>query len=245
MTTRIAVELRAGRHRTTVSAGLLRAQVVHGPSDRVRIGLLATTALLLGGDEVDLEIDVGPGCTVELFDVAATVAYDGRGRGAAWRSRVVVAEDARLRWSGEPLVVSDGAQVLRTLEVDLATGAVALLRETMALGRHGEQGGTVLNRTRVRRAGDDVMVEDQHLVAGSRRRPGMLGRHRVIDTVTSFGLELPDAPGDSCRFALVEEGSSMVRYLGQELASSPLHELWREAILPTEIWTPSWDSHRT
>ena len=37
------------------------AQQLHGPADRCRIGLLATTALLLGGDAVELEVEVGPG----------------------------------------------------------------------------------------------------------------------------------------------------------------------------------------
>jgi urease accessory protein len=238
VTTRIEVELRDGRHRTTVRAGLLRAQVVHGPLDRVRIGLLATTALLLGGDEVELEIEVGPGSTVELFDVAGTVAYDGRGRGAAWRSRVLLHEGARLRWSGEPLVVSDGADVLRTLEVDLAARAEVLLRETLALGRHGEQGGSLVNRTHVRRAGRDVLLEDQHLVAGARERPGLLGAHRIIDQVLAFGVTMPEVAGAACRFALVEEGSSMVRYLGAELSLSPLHQLWREFPLPNRASTP-------
>ncbi len=229
MTSRIKVCRHAGRHHTTLTSGLLRAQLVHGPPDRCRIGLLATTALLLGGDEVDLEVDVGAGCTVELFDVAGTVAYDGRGAASAWHVGLRLDEDARLRWSGEPLVVSDGAAVSRTLEVDLAPGASALLRETFALGRSGETGGALHTSTIIRRAGQQILTEDQQLDAATHRLlPGMLGSYRIIDTITALGLPGPVEVGRACRYVLPEPGSTLLRYLGMELAESPLHQAWRE-----------------
>ena len=51
-------------------------------------GWSATTALLLGGDAVELVVEVGPGAVLDLFDVAGTVAYHGRGRsgGVAYHS---------------------------------------------------------------------------------------------------------------------------------------------------------------
>lgn len=227
MTSRIAVRLVDGRHRTTLTAGLIRAQLVHGPPDRCRIGLLATTALLLGGDEVDLEVELGAGCTVELFDVAGTVAYDGRGAASAWRVRVHVGEAAALRWSGEPFVVSDGASVTRSLEVDLAPRATALVRETVVLGRSGETGGLLHTTVTVRRAGEEVLVEDQLLDPDTHRMmPGMLGGNRVIDTITALGLPGPDDVGTAVRYSLLERGSTVTRYLGDELAESPLHDAW-------------------
>ena len=88
--TRVSVHAHEGRHRTRLQTGLLRPQPLHGPADRCRIGLLATTALLLGGDRVELDVQVGPGATLELVDVAGTVAYDGRGRPASWSVRPCV-----------------------------------------------------------------------------------------------------------------------------------------------------------
>ena len=84
----------------------------------MRIGLLATTALLLGGDEVEIEVSVGEGMRLDLFDIAGTVAYHGRGRPAAWHVRIELADGAELRYRGEPFVVADGADVHRTLRVD-------------------------------------------------------------------------------------------------------------------------------
>lgn len=235
VTTRISVELRDGRHRTSAAGGLLRAQLVRAPVDRCRIGLLATTALLLGGDEVDLSVEVGPGATLELFDVAGTVAYHGRGRPSGWRVRAVVHEGARLRWSGEPFVVSSGADVVRTLELDLAEDARAVLRETLVLGRAGEPGGRLRNRTVVRRAGREVLVEDQRLDPEERVLPGLLGANRVIDTVLAFGVPTPEPVRDASRFHLVEAGSTVVRHLGVQLAPSPLHSMWADLQLGVSV----------
>ena len=233
----VAVSLDEGRLRTRLRSGLLRPQPVHGPADRCRIGLLATTALLLGGDAVELEVDVGAGVTLELTDVAGTVAYDGRGRPARWDVRVRVGAGGQFRWSGAPFVVADGADVSRTLTLDLAGDAQALLRETLVLGRSGQVGGRVRTRTAVRRSSRSVLAEDTDLdPAGHRRLPGMLGPARVLDSVLAFGLPLPPVPSESpdglgC-FHLAEPGSTLLRYLGTELDQSPLHRLWSATTLP-------------
>ncbi len=69
--------------RVRLVPGLLRAQPVAAPAGWTRIGLIATTALLLGGDEVELDIRLGPRTKLHLFDVGGTVAYNGRGAAAS------------------------------------------------------------------------------------------------------------------------------------------------------------------
>ena len=121
-------------------------------------------------------MSVGEGIRLDLFDIAGTVAYHGRGRPAAWHVRIELAEGAELRYRGEPFVVSDGADVRRTLRVELAETAGLRLRETLILGRSGESGGRLRSETRLRIAGADVWVEDQLLDPDcGRRHPGMLG----------------------------------------------------------------------
>jgi len=223
----------AGRLRSRLRSGLLRPQRLHGPEDRCRVGLLATTALLLGGDAVELQIHVGPGAALELTDVAGTVAYDGRGRPASWDVRVRVAEGGRLWWSGEPFVVADGADVTRQLTLDLDESGRALLRETLVLGRAGQLGGRLRNRTSVRVAGQPALVEDSVLdPVGYRLLPGMLGGLRVVDTVLALGLPWVPPPagrsgeGGTTTSRLPGGAGELTRYLGQELASSPLHIPW-------------------
>ncbi len=167
--TRIAVEVRAGRHVHWHTAGLLRVLQLPGPPGGCRLALVATTALLLGGDAVEIEVELGPGASVQLSEVAGTVAYHGRGSPASWHTRIRLADGAVLDWRGEPLVVADGAEVTRGLQLDLAHGARARVRETVVLGRDGERGGRLRSRSTVRRAGRELLVEDLDLDPGLRR----------------------------------------------------------------------------
>lgn len=207
--------------------GQLRAQRLGDRGGWVRIGLLATTALLLGGDVVEIEVSVGEGGRLDLSDIAGTVAYDGRGRRAAWHVRIELAEGAQLRYRGEPFVVSDGADVHRALSADLADTARMQLRETLVLGRSGETGGRLRSETRLRIDAADVWLEDQLLDPDrDRRHPGLLGDRRVLDSMVIIGTGSVTVPPGAVGYALVGARGNVVRYLGTELASSPLPELW-------------------
>ena len=228
--TTIAVERVGGRHVARLTQGLLRPQVVASGSDRCRIGLLATTALLLGGDVVELAVRVGTGARLDLFDVAGTVAYHGRGEPSAWHVRVEVGPGAALTYAGEPFVVGDGADVTRSLEVELAGDATATVRDTVVLGRSGQVGGRLRSRTTLRREGRPVLVEDQRLDPDRlRTAPGLLGPHRVLDTVTWLGVLTPTASGagvpGATTYALVDGSGTLARWLGGSLAASPLHRV--------------------
>ena len=122
-TTRVSVEVRDGRHQVRAAAGLLRAQRLHGPADRARVALVGQTALLLGGDEVGLDVEVGPGAVLELPTSRPPSPTTGGGDRPTGTRRIRLGPGARLRYAGEPLVVSDGADVTRSLTVDLAEGA--------------------------------------------------------------------------------------------------------------------------
>ena len=224
MTTRVSVEVRDGRHQVRTSAGLLRAQRLHGPGDRARVALVGQTALLLGGDQVGLAVEVGPGATLELSDIAGTVAYHGRGQAASWHTSIRLGLGARMSYAGEPLVISDGADVTRTLTVDLAEGASACLRETVVFGRAGEVGGRLDATTTVRQEGSDLAVERLVLDAGSRARPGLLAGVRVVDSLLALGTTAPAITQrmDVVSYALLDEVSTITRFLGTSLADSPL-----------------------
>lgn len=225
MVTTIAVDQVGDRHVTRLRQGLLRPQVVASGPERCRIGLLATTALLLGGDVVELDVRVGAGARLDLFDVAGTLAHHGRGEPSAWHVRIVVGPGAGLTYAGEPFVVGDGADVTRTLDVELAPDAAVALRDTVVLGRAGQQGGLLRSLTTVRVGGRPVLLEDQQLDPdGLRSSPGMLGGHRVLDTVTWLGCASPE-PTVATTYALVDGAGTLVRWLGGSLADSPLHRI--------------------
>ncbi|GAA1750092.1 hypothetical protein GCM10009810_08070 [Nostocoides vanveenii] len=158
-TTRVAVQCHDGDARLTCHAGTFSARATSASGRLVSAVLVATEASLLGGDDLALEITVGAGCTVALTDVAAMVAYDGRGLGASWRVSIDLAAGACLDWRCEPLVVTDGAHVVRSLEARLAGDARLVVDETVVLGRTGQAGGQLECSTEVWRDGRPVLIE--------------------------------------------------------------------------------------
>jgi urease accessory protein len=173
--------------------GLLAPRVLRRDPSSVHVMLVATTATLLGGDVVELEVEVGDGLRLDLGEVAGTVAYHGRGRAAVVSTRVRVGTGATLTWAGEPLVVCDGARVERRLVADVDEGGRLLVRDHVALGRSGERGGSLECHTELGYGGTPALVETLDLGDGSDRdAPAMLGGARVVDTVTALGWR-PDA----------------------------------------------------
>jgi urease accessory protein len=238
--TTLTVELVEGRHQVRMRHGLLRAQRLHGPPDRARVALVGQTALLLGGDEVELQIEMGSGAVLELSEVAGTVAYAGRGRRAKWTTNITLGRGAQLTWAGEPLVVADGARVTRRTSIDLSDDASAILRETIVLGRSGEVGGAIRSRMRVQREGSPILIEDLLLDPQDRHGPGLLGQHRVIDSLLVLGADTPDTGAGAVRFELAEPASTLIRYLGSDLAQSPLARPPSRAVpVGTDILQPS------
>lgn len=222
-TTRVAL----GGDGIDLAAGLLAPRLVSRTASRAEVALLATTATLLGGDHVRIELAVAAGHTLVVTDVAGTVAYDGRGAAARWDVALTVGSGATLIWHGEPLVVSDGADVRRTLTGAVADGGRLLLRDTVALGRIGQDGGRLTCRTRLSLTGVPAVVEDLALDADL--APGLLGAARVVDSVTALGWR--PAPAASS-YSLAVDGA-LHRDLvaaGHESSAAAVWASWRTAL---------------
>ncbi len=193
----------------------------------VRIALVATQALLLAGDAVGVDVEVGDGIRLEVVETAGTVAYDMRGARAGWQVELRVAAGASLVWSGLPFVVADGADVERHTQVTLEPGARVLLRETLVLGRTGERGGRLLSSLTARLAGRALLAEELVLDPASRRDPALLGGARVVDVLTALGHRLTDPA------ALQLEGEgSVLRWLGAATHASTLRPVTCSDSLP-------------
>jgi urease accessory protein len=100
--------------------------------------LAASAAGPLGGDDVELAVTVGPGATLVLRTVAATVALAGASR-FTWV--LAVARGGRLAVLPEPTVVAAGADHHATTRAAVEGGGALVLREEVLLGRYGERGG--------------------------------------------------------------------------------------------------------
>lgn len=219
-----------GRPELDLRSSHLSPRTLRTDANSARIALVGTTALLLAGDHVRIGIDVAAGCHLDMVDTAGTVAYDGRGGASSWTVDITVADGASLTWKAEPFVVADGADVTRTTTVTLAPTGVALLRETLVLGRSGEAGGALFARTRVTHGGRPLLAEDLDLTdRDARSRPGVLGGRQVLDTVSLWGRRprVDDPTTGMHLFTLAGEGA-VARFLGGELHRSGGSRMFRD-----------------
>jgi len=222
--TRIGVQAAPGRARLNLAAGPISPRLISCTATGARVALVATTALLLGGDHIEIDIEVRPGAWLEVVEIAGTVAYDAAGVASSWTVRARVGDGGALIWAAEPFVIARGANTLRSTVIDIGAGAVAYLRETLVLGRAGEIGGAVRSRLTVSQVAQPLLVEDLDLSdLDTRSLPGILGPARVIDTVAVFGARAPVDPKLPVghRFELDSPGS-VARALTSHVDPSPL-----------------------
>lgn len=217
--TRIAVTAGEPRAHVELAVGTLAPRLISRDAASAHIAVAAAGMVLLGGDDVHIEIDVGPGCVLEIEDVGGTVAYPGAR--SSWILDVRIGAGAMLRWHGLPFVVTDGADVERRSSLTLGSGARAVIRETLVLGRHGERGGRLVSALTVVDADGPILLERME-ADGAAPEPGVLGGNRVIDAVIAVGFRPPTRPLD-LEFACP---GAMARHLSDHTHSSPLDPVW-------------------
>lgn len=220
--TRVTIRRDTSRVQAELVVGKLAPRLISRGPTQAHVGLTSAEMILLDADQVHLEVTVGPGCTLHLEDIGGMVAYPRRqpevpGPPAEWQVTVHVAEEARLIWEGLPFVVAQNAHVLRRTEVTLGSGARALIRETLVWGRSGETGGRLRSITHAADGDGDLLLEDLQADAAS-PDPGILGDHRVMDSLTALGFEPETSPGD----LVLEQPGALARHLGSETHRSPL-----------------------
>src|SRR5258707_2270039 len=157
---------------------------VRRPADAVY--LVGGAAGPLGGDVLELRIDVRPGATLRLRAVAASVALPGRdGRESVLEVTATVGAGARLEYLPEPTVAAAGARHRTEMRVRLATGAALTLRDEVILGRHGERGGSCRTRLHVDLAGRPLLRHELDVSGTGEARlgPPVLAGHRAVGSL--------------------------------------------------------------
>ena len=221
MTTRIAV--RAGNPRAQVDlvVGALAPRLVGRTSCTAHVALTAAGMLLLGGDVVSVEVDVGSDCTLELEDVGGMVAYRAP-RSASQLTLVArVGSGGTLLWRALPLVVAEGARIERRTQIDLDRGGCAVIRETIVLGRQGETGGSLKSHLSITDPDGPALNEDLD-VDGSFPEPGILGSARVLDAVIAVGFRPDPEPGAM----QLDQPGAVARHVGNHTHESPMDDVW-------------------
>ncbi|MER0245558.1 urease accessory protein UreD [Streptomyces sp. HSW2009] len=184
--TRLCVAPTQSRSRVLHTTGHLTVRVMDQDAAGARVGLLATQALLLAGDDVRIEVDVAPGAWLDVVETTGTVAYGGEAP-STWTVDATVGDGAVLTWAGKPFVVSDESVTHRHTRIRLHGTGKALTQEKAVLGRAGQVGGDL--STSVEASDDTGPVQVGHLNLGrqARQMPGIFGNLRSMDTVTALG----------------------------------------------------------
>jgi urease accessory protein len=104
------------------------------------VHLVSTAAGPLGGDRLELDLDIAPGTSLEVGSVASTLVLPGDGESVMVITARVGA-GASLRFSPQPTVLAAGCFHRLVVRLTLAAGAHVFWREEIVFGRYGEAPG--------------------------------------------------------------------------------------------------------
>ena len=217
---RLVVERRGERSAVVRAEGHIpyAARLAPARPGWARVVLIQTIAGPLAGDRATIEVEVGEGAALELVTNAATVALPCSST-ARHQLRFELAEDARLAWLPQPLILAAGCDLEASVDLRLDQNAAALTRELVVLGRHGEQPGRYRSSLRCELGGcpllhDAVEIDPNGLAVGS---AAILDGARACASLALLGLE-PDHPADPEELALARPGR-VLRALARDTAS--------------------------
>jgi urease accessory protein len=157
--------------------------------------LVASGAGPVGGDELQLDLDVRCGASLQVRSAAASMVLPGpSGRHSSLQVRAWVR--GSLRWEPEPTILVAGCDHRTTTTIDLAAGATLAWREVVVLGRHGEATGSLLQRLHVDRAGAPLLRTELPVGPrwpGSEGPAGTAGA-LAVSSLLVVGLDEPALP---------------------------------------------------
>ncbi|MEW2386255.1 urease accessory protein UreD [Micromonospora sp. NPDC047707] len=181
---------------------------VPGRGGGVTVYVVGGAAGPLAGDDLRLDVEVGPGAAVRVHTVAASVAQPGHpGAASRMRVRASVAAGASLHWLPEQLVAVAGCAHVADSSVEVADGGTLLWRDELVCGRHGEPSGDAVVRTSVDHGGRPLLR--QSLAVGP-DAPGWSGP-AVLDGAPATGTLLVVDPGRPAGPPLVTVGGTVAR----------------------------------
>jgi urease accessory protein len=162
--------------------------------------MVSTAGGPLGGDDVRLRVDVGVGARLRIRSAAAVVALPDRsGAPSRFRLAVRLGKGSRFDWQPEATVAAHRARHEIAVDLRMAAGAGATLREIVVLGRVGEPLGTVRSRWDVEI--DQRPLLRQETLIGAGGFPGWAGPAglpdaRVLGTRLAAGTAAPAADAE-------------------------------------------------
>lgn len=196
----------AARETGTRGAGSGRACVVH---------LVGTAAGPLGGDDVTIAVQAGPGTDLAVRSAGATIIQPGLHRpDSRLRLELHVGDGAELDVATQPTVICQGAEHENETTIELIGSGQVRLLEQVLLGRSNESGGDWVGRTRLTR--DDVPVFRHTLRSQLLRVDGT----RVISTLVHSGTKAVPATAGTAVAMPLAAGGLLVTATGRALQTT-------------------------
>jgi urease accessory protein len=125
---------------------------------------------LAGGDELELDVDVGADAAALLTTPAATKFYRSDGAPSVQRQTLRVAAGAALEWLPQESILFGGSRAVIDTDVELAPGARFIGWEQLSLGRplSGDRykAGSLAQHTRLSLGGEPLLHESLRFSAG-------------------------------------------------------------------------------
>jgi urease accessory protein len=199
---------------------------------------------IAGGDQLEIDIEAGPGAHALLTTPGAGKWYRSSGPWASQRISIDVGPDAIVEWLPQETIVFDGALARLAFEANLDKTARLVAWDIACLGRTGAgerfARGTARLDLRVMRAGRALWIERGTLepdCAALESSVGLGGRS-VFGTLVVAGPDVDDAVLAACRALSPGEGEGAVtrmpslmlaRFRGEssEAARQYFTALWR------------------
>ena len=151
---------------------------------------------MAGGDRVEIAVSAAPGASALVTSQSQEKIYKADGLSCEVRTRLEVAEGARLVWAPQETLLFEGARLDRRLEADVEPTATLTIFEAVAFGRlaHGEVrvAAALSDRWRLRRGGRLVFAEALRIedAGATLDRPAVGAGARAAATLVRIG---PDA----------------------------------------------------
>ena len=128
------------------------------------VHLVGSGAGPLGGDDLALDVRVGPGAALDLSSVAASLVQPGpHGDGSRTVVDVEVGVGAHLHLHLQPMVLVAGCEHESLVRVRMGAGASLMWRDEVVLGRHAEPSGSLRQRVHLDVAGE-VLLRNELVV---------------------------------------------------------------------------------
>jgi len=216
--------------------------------DVCHVYLLHPPGGLVGGDELRLDLRVGPAAHTLVTTPAAGKAYRTLGPVARQSHALTVEAGGTLEWLPQETIVYNGASVEIETRVDLAPGARFFGAETLCFGLPARTEpfarGEVRQMFDLRRAGAPILIESGRFAGGAsvQTAPWGLGgatvltlivaapapEAAIVDGLRALAAKTPD--GDRAAVTVLGDGAALVvRHLGggAERARAFAQAIWQ------------------